>query len=136
MMTERMTSKQFLKEGASAASSQKANKYGAKTITVGGHKFDSKREAKRWCELKVLERQEHITNLRRQVKIYLEGRDGPLLTRSGRRMKITVDFAYTELRDDARFGETIYEDSKGTPTRDYEVRRAVAAAQGIHIKEV
>jgi hypothetical protein len=41
-------------------------------------------------------------------------------------------FAYTDLRT----GRTIYEDAKGVPTRDYEVRRAVAAAQGIEVIEV
>ncbi len=112
------------------------NKFGAQRITVDGIKFDSKREANRWLELRNLERAGQITDLRRQVVVELQGRDGPLLTRTGRKMRITVDFAYVDLRNEATAGLTIYEDAKGKPTRDYEVRRAVAAAQGVEVHEV
>ena len=108
------------------------NKYSARRTVLDGIRFDSKREAKRWAELCLLERAGEIADLRRQVPLMLEGRNGPLLTRTGRRMRLTVDFAYTDLRT----GLTVFEDSKGVPTRDYEVRRAVAAAQGIEVIEV
>ena len=111
---------------------KRSNKYSARRTTLGGIPFDSKREAKRWAELCLLERAGEIADLRRQVPLMLEGRNGPLLTRTGRRMRLTVDFAYTDLAS----GLTIYEDAKGVPTRDYEVRRAVAAAQGIEVVEV
>ncbi|WP_457647639.1 DUF1064 domain-containing protein [Profundibacter sp.] len=111
---------------------KQSNKYSAKRTVLDGIRFDSKREAKRWAELCLLERAGEIADLRRQVPLMLEGRNGPLLTRTGRRMRLTVDFAYTDLVS----GLTIYEDAKGVPTRDYEVRRAVAAAQGIEVKEV
>ena len=111
---------------------KRSNKYSARRTTLDGIPFDSRREAKRWAELCLLERAGEIADLRRQVPLMLEGRDGPLLTRTGRRMRLTVDFAYTDLRT----GLTIYEDAKGVPTRDYEVRRAVAAAQGMEIREV
>ncbi len=110
----------------------KIQKYSAQRITVDGITFDSKREAKRWAELKLLERAGDILELRRQVVVPLEGRNGPILTRKGRHMRITVDFGYV----DAATGLTIYEDAKGMPTRDYEVRRAVAAAQGVEVREV
>ena len=111
---------------------KRRNKYNAQPQMVDGIRFDSKREAKRWAELKLLERAGEISNLKRQVPIKLEGRDRPLTTRTGRQMRLTVDFQYT----DNRTGLTIFEDSKGVPTRDYEVRRAVAAAQGIEVIEV
>ena len=111
---------------------KRSNKYSARRTTLDGIPFDSRREAKRWAELCLLERAGEIADLRRQVPLMLEGRDGPLLTRTGRRMRLTVDFAYTDLCT----GLTIYEDAKGVPTRDYEVRRAVAAAQGMEIREV
>ena len=110
---------------------KRSNKYSAKRTTLDGIKFDSKREAKRWAELCLLERAGEIADLRRQVVVELEGRDGPLLTRTGRRMRLTLDFTYTDLRT----GLTVYEDAKGVPTRDYQVRRAVAAAQGVEIIE-
>lgn len=108
------------------------NKFGAISTTVDGIRFDSMREARRWGELRLMERAGDIRNLQRQVVIPLQGRDGPLLTRTGRHMRITVDFTY----EDKRLGwATVYEDSKGQPTRDYEVRRAVAQAMGIEVRE-
>ena len=105
------------------------NKYGAKKTLVGDINFDSKKEAGRWMELQLLERAGVISELQRQVKIDLMGQHGPLLTRTGRKMRFTVDFAYTEK------GAVIYEDVKGYATRDYEVRVAAARAMGLEVKE-
>jgi hypothetical protein len=44
------------------------NKFGAKKTTVDGIEFDSKAEAKRWGELRLLERAGKIKNLERQVR--------------------------------------------------------------------
>lgn len=106
------------------------NKYGAKPTQVDGVTFDSKLEAQRWCELQLLERGREISDLRRQVAIELLGQYRPLFTRTGRKMKLTFDFAYVE------DGVQIFEDAKGMPTRDYEVRVAVARAMGLEIREV
>jgi hypothetical protein len=108
------------------------NKFGAIRTEVDGIKFDSLREARRWAELRLMERAGEIRNLRRQVAIALIGRDGPLRTRTGRPMKLTVDFVYEDRRSD---WAVVHEDSKGAVTRDYEVRRAVAAAMGIEVIE-
>jgi hypothetical protein len=105
------------------------NKYGAKKTQVGDIKFDSKKEANRWMELQLLERAGEISDLRRQVKVELIGQYRPIYTRTGRKMKITFDFSYIE------DGVLIYEDTKGMPTRDYEVRVAVARAMGLEIRE-
>ena len=105
------------------------NKYNAKKTVVGDIKFDSKKEANRWIELQLLERAGEISGLQRQVKIDLMGQHGPLMTRTGRKMRFTVDFAYTEK------GAVIHEDVKGYATRDYEVRVAVARAMGLEVKE-
>jgi hypothetical protein len=106
------------------------NKYGAKKTQVGEIKFDSKKEATRWMELQLLERGGEISELRRQVKVELIGQYRPLYTRTGRKMKLTFDFAYIE------DGVQVYEDAKGMPTRDYEVRVAVARAMGLEVREV
>lgn len=108
------------------------NKFGAISTTVDGIRFDSLKEARRWGELRLMEKAGEIRNLRRQVSIPLEGRDGPLKTRKGRQMKLTVDFVYEDKR--LAWAE-VYEDSKGTPTRDYEVRKSVAEAMGLKIME-
>jgi hypothetical protein len=62
----------------------------------------------------------------------LQGQDGPVLTRNGRQMRLTLDFSYI----DVATGLLVYEDPKGMPTRDYEVRLAIAAAQGVTVVEV
>lgn len=105
------------------------NKYGAKKTVVGDITFDSKKEASRWVELQLLERAKEISDLKRQVKVELIGQHRPLLTRTGRKMKLTFDFTYIEN------SVLIYEDVKGMPTRDYEVRVAVARAMGIEVRE-
>lgn len=108
------------------------NKFGAIATTVDGIRFPSMKEARRYGELVLMERAGEIRNLRRQVAIPLEGKAAPLKTRTGRQMRLTVDFVY----EDRRLGwATVYEDSKGKPTRDYEVRRAVAQAMGIEVLE-
>lgn len=105
------------------------NKYGAKKTMVGEIKFDSKHEAHVYMDLQQLEKAGAISDLRRQVKVELMGQYRPLLTRTGRKMKLTFDFVYVE------DGVTIYHDAKGYPTRDYEVRVAVARAMGLEIRE-
>lgn len=109
------------------------NKFGAVKTEVDGIKFDSKHEANRWLQLRLLERAGAIRDLKRQVRIDLIGQQKPLKTRSGRAMRLTVDFTY----QDSRLNwATVYEDAKGAVTRDYEVRKAVAEAMGLTITEV
>lgn len=109
-----------------------ANKFGAISTTVDGIRFDSLKEARRWAELRLLQKAGEIRNLKRQVKIPLMGQNGPLKTRTGRQMKLTVDFVYQDRR--LNWAE-VFEDSKGKPTRDYEVRKAVVEAMGMEILE-
>jgi hypothetical protein len=111
-MTDRMTAQQLRAQGQGAG---RANKYGAQRVEVDGIRFDSKREARRWAELRHLERAGEISDLRRQVPLILHGKDDVLRTRAGRPMRITVDFSYVDNAKDLR----IYEDAKGKPTRDY-----------------
>lgn len=103
-------------------------KYGAKKTQVGEVTFDSKKEAQRYMELQLLERAGEISNLRRQVKIDLMGQHRPLYTRTGRKMRLTIDYAYVE------DGVEVLEDSKGVWTRDFEVRYAVAVAMGLNLR--
>lgn len=107
------------------------SKYKAKKAELDGFKFDSLKEMRRYSDLSLLQLAGEISDLELQVKLELIGRDGPLLTRTGRKMKITVDFRYT----DNNTGLIVWEDVKGFATRDYEVRRSVAGAQGVVIVE-
>lgn len=59
------------------------SKYNSKKTVVDGQKFDSKKEARRYQELLLLEKAGAIKNLSRQVKFVLipSQRDEFLLTR-------------------------------------------------------
>lgn len=104
------------------------NKFGAIATTVEGIRFDSLKEARRWAELRLLERAGEIRNLRRQVRIALHGRDGPVKFQpSGREAFYVADFTY----EDRRLGwAEVIEDSKGHQTPEFKLKRAILAAQG------
>lgn len=110
------------------------SKYSAeKTTTPDGITHDSKREARRWAELQTLERAGEISNLSRQVKFPLEGRDGPILTDSGKQQRCYVaDFHYFDTRN----GAWVVEDAKGFATKDYKLKKSILAAQGVEIVEI
>lgn len=105
---------------------------GTVPTTVDGIRFDSRREARRYSELLMLERAGEIERLELQHRIYLEGRDGPILTPKGRRMSYVADFRYW----DAAAAAWVLEDAKGHPTDVYQIKKAILAAMGVEIREV
>ena len=101
------------------------NKYRAKKTTVDGITFDSKREAIRYKELKLLERAGYIQDLQLQVPYVLIDK-----SKYGMAVKYYADFVYTENN------QTIVEDSKGMKTPIYKLKkRMMAERYGIIIKE-
>ena len=106
-------------------------KYGNRKICVDGITFDSRREAARWQELKLLERAGSITELERQVS-YTQippQRVGKRVVE--RAVTYIADFCYKEN------GETVVEDAKGMRTRDYIIKRKLMLyVHGIRIREV
>ena len=88
-----------------------ANKYGAKTVVTPEGVFDSRKEHRRWCELKLLERAGKIRDLRRQVKYVLipsqyEGQYKKCLERE---CSYIADFVYVDVES----GKEVVEDVKG-----------------------
>lgn len=106
-------------------------KYRSKKTTIDGITFDSKKEANRYLELKLLERAGEISHLTRQVKYELipsQRVDGKLVERS---CSYIADFVYLEN------GETVVEDTKGYKTPDYIIKRKLMLqVHGIRIREV
>lgn len=106
-------------------------KYRNKKTMVDGILFDSKKEANRWIELKLLERAGQITDLERQVKYTLipsQRIDGKVVERA---ITYTADFVYLEN------GEKVVEDTKGVRTKEYILKRKLMLyMHGIVIKEV
>ena len=91
------------------------SKYHSRKVTVDGHKFDSKAEAKRYCELKILERSGAITGLYLQPRFELQE---PFMCDGKRYRKIeyVADFMYYEN------GRMIVEDVKGMKTDVYKLK--------------
>lgn len=110
------------------------NKYHAKKRTIGGETFDSRAEARRWHELKLLLRAGEIEDLQRQVKYTLvpvqRDEGGNLIERA---ITYKADFVYR----DKRTGKTVVEDVKGMRTKEYILKRKLLLwVHGIRITEV
>lgn len=117
-------------------------KYHAQKTIVEGMTFDSKKEANRYLELRLLEKAGEITDLRCQVEYELipaqygpnvttprgKTKRGPLLERA---VKYKADFVYNDS------GETVVEDVKGFRTKEYVIKRKLMLLNhGIRIREV
>lgn len=104
----------------------KKSKYGAVKTEIDGITFDSKHEASRYQELRLLEQAGEITNLRLQVPYILFPKN-----KHGRALKYIADFTYNDGN-----GQLIVEDAKGVKTPVYRLkRRLMAELKGIEIKE-
>lgn len=115
-----------------------------RNIKTGG--CDSRKEARRLAELRLLERVGQIKDLRTQVAYELipaQYRTYERYSKTGKRLKDGVklierkceyvaDFVYTI----AETGENVVEDTKGVRTADYKIKRKLMlAVHGIIIKE-
>lgn len=127
-----------------AWSSYRKSKYGAEKVTIDGVTFDSKKEANRYRELKILEKIGEITNLQMQVKYVLipaqrepdtVGKRGGIIKGKliEREVSYIADFVYR----DVKTGEWVIEDTKGMRTHEYIIKRKLMLYRhGIRIKEV
>ena len=105
----------------------RSHKYGAKPVTIGGQRYDSKGEGSRVLFLQDCARRGEIRNLRRQVKYKLA--DSVYAMRIGAKGKpvrgeillhgisYTADFVYT-LPD----GREVVEDYKGYETPEFHIK--------------
>lgn len=107
------------------------HKYGNKKVVKDGHVFDSKHEAGRYTELKLLERAGQISGLKTQVPYLLipaQYEDGKCIERS---CIYKADFVYWQN------GKLVVEDAKGLKTDVYIIKRKLMLKEyGIKIKEV
>lgn len=104
------------------------NKYSnIKTITADGIKHDSRKEARRWVELTLLQRAGEISDLKRQVKYELIPKQ-----EGERAVTYIADFVY----NDNKTGNTVIEDCKGFKTDVYKLKKKLFQYRyGIKIKE-
>lgn len=119
------------------------SKYRSKKIKAAdGFVYDSKKEYRRYCELKLLEKSGVISDLQRQVKFVLipAQRDPNTIGKRGGITKGKViekecsyyaDFVYFEN------GNKIVEDTKGIRTSDYIIKRKLMLyIHNIKIREI
>lgn len=100
---------------------------------IDGIKFDSKKEANRYQELKLMQRAGIIRDLQRQVKYVLipsqKGDDGRVIERP---CTYIADFVYIDEN-----GKTVVEDTKGYRTNDYKIKRKLMLyIHGVKINEI
>jgi hypothetical protein len=91
----------------------RGHKFGAKATEVDGIKFPSKREARRYGELKLLEQGGKISALRRQVRYRLV-----------QVVHYVADFVYID-----ESGVEVVEDVKGYKTPEYKAKKKLMESQ-------
>lgn len=123
-MTRRKT--RFKVHGPGAA------KYSNEKVVVDGIKFDSKREAARYQELKLMEQAKVIKGLVLQPRFRIEIGGVEVRYASGRQVVYVADFEYWDNERKTR----VVEDAKGMPTPLYKLKRALMAAMGETITEI
>lgn len=108
------------------------SKYRNIRTTVDGIAFDSKREAARWTELRLLERAGQIRNLERQVSYALTVNGVKIGT-------YRCDFAYEDRKTDCDlmvWFVPVVEDVKGMLTPMYRLKKKLMKAlHGVEILE-
>ena len=109
------------------------SKYGAKKTMVDGIVFDSRKESRRYAELKLLQKAGEISNLELQKKFLLipsQKLGGKVVERE---CSYVADFVYT----DTKTGNIVVEDTKGIKTKDYIIKRKLMLyVHGIKISEI
>lgn len=111
---------------STAWSVKRINKYRNQPCIIDGHRFASKREGKRYSELKLLERGNYITDLKLQPRYKLTIGDSTICT-------YIADFSYIER------GKLVVEDVKSVATKTpvYRLKnKMMKALYAIDIKEI
>ena len=93
------------------------NKYRNTKTIVDNIKFDSKAEAKRYIELKLLERAGEISDLKLQPKFVLQDKYKNNKGQTVRAITYKADFSYMEN------GKLIVEDVKGMETKEFKLKK-------------
>lgn len=114
-------------------SKKKKGKYRSEKTIIDDISFDSKKEAKRYCELKALEKTGEISELQRQVRYTLipsqKDESGKTIERP---CQYVADFVYK-----SNDGQTVVEDTKGIRTTAYIIKRKLMLERfGIRITEI
>lgn len=94
------------------------NKYNAKKTPIDGHNFPSKREAERYCELKLFLKAGEIRNLVLQPRFLLQDEFFDKNGVKHKKIEYVADFLYID-----KDGKAIVEDVKGVLTDVYKLKK-------------
>lgn len=97
------------------------NKYHNCKVMVDGIKFDSKAEARRYVELKIMEDTGHIKELKLQPKFELQPKYKNSKGQCIRAITYKADFSYIETHSEV--GKLIVEDVKGVETKEFKMKK-------------
>lgn len=103
------------------------NKYHAKKIEVDGHTFDSKAEARRYQQLRLMQMGGEISGLELQRRFVV-------FEKGAASIEYVADFCYR----DERTRENVVEDVKGVRTEAYRLKRKMflASWSGFSLYEI
>lgn len=93
------------------------NKYHAKKARVDGYSFDSQAEARRYGELRLMEKAGEISGLKVHPVFPIEIQGRPVC-------KVILDFSYKD-----KNGDDVHEDVKGVDTALSKLKRKMVEAQ-------
>ena len=103
-------------------------KYGNKKTTVDNFTFDSKKEAARYGDLKLMEKAGEISQLRLQPRYELQGGYDTFLLKNGvkskkkiRKIEYVADFEYYS----GKYGGIVVEDVKGFETAIFKLKQKI-----------
>ncbi len=100
------------------------NKYRNRKTIVDGINFDSKAEANRYIELRMLEKAGYIKQLKLQPKFELQAKYTNNKGEHVRAITYIADFIYTELIvGDGGIGKVVVEDVKGMETKEFKLKK-------------
>ena len=102
------------------AKAEKPSKFHNIKTEVDGEKLDSRREAKRWRQLKLMGKAGEVAGVARQVQFFLPGS-----------VIYKADFVLLH-----RDGTYTVEDAKGVRTKEYSIKKRLMKFLGIEIVEV
>lgn len=113
----------------------KISKFKSKKVVIDGIKFDSIRESKRYCELKLLAKAGKITGLTMQVPFILVK---PVRFEGAKRAQASIRYYADFVYSDVELGRIVVEDVKSPVTMKLAAfvmkRHLMLAVHGINLK--
>ncbi len=106
------------------AKKNKYSKYSNCKVIVDSLKFDSKKEARRYQELKILEKANLIRELELQKRFTLQDKYQNGKGKKIRKIEYVCDFYYFDIKQ----GKYIVEDVKGYKTTVYKLKKKIFEA--------